>query len=94
MAENAYELQRQEGAQEIINKAHEVATSAGISLDNCVWDNGQELVKRDKHILEISSGRKTMTGEFPDTWLADYPGKAGTEKTDALLRKMIRHLAV
>ncbi len=93
MAENAYELQRQEGAQEIINKAHEVARSAGISLDNCVWDNGQELVERNKHILKISSGRKSMTGEFPDTWLADYPGGAGTEKTDALLREMVRRLS-
>ncbi len=51
------------------------------------------MVKRDKHILEISSGSKTMTGEFPDTWLADYPGRAGTEKTDALLREMVRRLS-
>ncbi|MBC8491618.1 MAG: hypothetical protein H8D42_03570 [Candidatus Marinimicrobia bacterium] len=90
MEHNEYHKQRLKGADQIAEKAHQLARKGGISLESCVWDHGREIVDRDKHTLAISSGGKTARGEFPDEWLADYPGKVGTEKADAVLREMIR----
>lgn len=92
MEKNEHHSQRVQGAREIIGKAKNFAKEKGLSMDSCVWDEGQEIVERLMHTLTITSGTKLSRGKFPDEWLADYPGKAGSEKTDALLMQMITGL--
>ena len=46
----------------------------------------------NNHVLEIRSGKKAAKGLFPDKQLADYPGRDGTECTEATIREMIRSL--
>ena len=92
MKNDKYQSQRLQGAREIIDTVNTFAKEKGFSLDSCVWDEGQEIVERLMHTLTITVGSKLSRGKFPDEWLADYPGKVGTEKTDALLMQMISGL--
>lgn len=92
MTNDVYHQQRIDGARQIIEKANELAQLLGMTLDKCEWDHGQPIVYRRKHILWVASSGKTTTGEFPDEWLADYPGRVGMEKANAVLSEMIRRL--
>jgi hypothetical protein len=89
---DVYHQQRIDGARQLIEKANKLAKIRGIVLDRCEWDHGQPIVSRAKHILSVLSSGKTTTGEFPDDWLADYPGRVGIEKANAVLSEMIRRL--
>lgn len=91
--EKEYQQQLLEGASQIVEKAYQIAEKAGILLDSCEWDNGQKIADRSIHTLTITSGGKSAEGEFLDDWLADYPGKVGTEKANTVLREMIRLLS-
>ena len=93
MANDEYQEQRIEGAKQIIEKAKDLAKDFGLTAINCEWDHGQKISSKVAHSLSIKSGGKQVTGKFPDEWLADYPGKAGNEKGNALLTGMVRQLS-
>lgn len=90
MTDDIYQQQRREGAALIAKKARELARAQGFVIEHIEWDQGQPIQDRTKHLLAVTVGGKTLTGEFPDEWLADYPGRVGTEKADAMLASMIR----
>lgn len=92
MSNARYEEQRSEGARQIIKVAEKLATEAGIKIERAEWDGGKLIAEKDNHSLSITANGKTISGQFPDEWLADYPGRAGNEKANAVLSEIIRKL--
>lgn len=88
-----YQQQRIGGAKQIIIMAHRLARAANIPLDKLEWDKGQQIVERPIHVLTVTSGVKSVTAEFSDDWLADYPGRVGTEKANHVLAGIIHQLS-
>lgn len=92
MTNDTYQQQRQEGARLIVQKGNELAQHHDIKLDKIEWNGGQPIARRTGHVLAATANDKTVTAEFPDEWLADYPGRAGTEKANAVLSEIMRQL--
>ena len=92
MSDDSYQQQRQEGANLIIQKANQLAQNNGLQIDKIEWNHCQPIVDRANHVLSITANGKTVKREFPDEWLADYPGRVGTEKANAVLSGIIREL--
>jgi len=92
MSIDNYHEQRLNGARLIAETAAEFAQAQEITLERTEWDLGQAIIRRTNHILSLTAKGQTITGEFPDEWLADYPGRVGTEKANSLLEEMIRQL--
>ena len=92
MSNVRYEEQRLEGAGQIIKAAEKLATEAGVKIERAEWDGGKPMAEKANHSLSITANGKTISGQFPDEWLADYPGRAGNEKANAVLSEMIRKL--
>jgi len=92
MTSARYDEQRLEGAGQIIKTAEELASEVGIKIERAEWDDGKPISNKDNHSLSITANGKTISGQFPDEWLADYPGRAGNEKANSALREMIRSL--
>ena len=89
---NGYNEELTIGAEKIISRAKELADKDGIMINECIWDDGKEMDYRDKHKLEIFADGMSITAEFSDEKLEDYPGKAGTEQTEAIICAMIKRL--
>jgi hypothetical protein len=92
MNENCYVQQRRDGAKQIAKAAEKMADSVGINLERIEWDKERGITDTANHELAVSANGKTITGQFPDEWLADYPGYVGTEKANRVLSEMIRKL--
>jgi hypothetical protein len=92
MSDTRYEQQRSEGADQIIKAAEKLSTEVGIKIERSEWDTGKPISEKTNHSLSITAKGKTITSQFPDEWLADYPGGVGTEKAKAVLSEMIRKL--
>jgi len=92
MSGTRYDQQRTEGADQIIKTAEKLAIEAGIKLQRAEWNSGKLIIEKTNHLLSITANGRTITGQFPDEWLADYPGRAGSEKAKAVLAEMIRKL--
>ena len=90
---NMYNQQRLQGKDQIEEYFHELAEERGITLDTCEWDQGREIGNRENHILEITSNGRRIRREFSDERLADYPGRVGNERTNAILNEMILELS-
>lgn len=93
MNNDIYSEQRLDGARLIAEKATQLAHSKGIILERIEWDNDLPIVDRTNHILSLTYKGKTITGKFPDEWLADYPARVGIEKAKALIKEMVRQLS-
>lgn len=91
---SAYDEQRKQGAQKIAARAKAIAIESNISIIKCEWDNDQEISDIAVHKLVLGSDQNSIEVEFSDEQLADYPGKAGTERTDSTIREAVRHLIV
>ena len=89
---SAYDERRKQGAQEIAARAKEIALESNFSLVICEWDSGQEIADIAVHKLVLASDQNSIEVEFSDEQLADYSGKAGTERTDSTIREAVRHL--
>ena len=81
----AYDKQRREGAEKVLRKAQDLAEVAGIELTRIAFDDGREIVLREKHVLILALGEKVVQIGLSDEALADYPGRVGTEATIAML---------
>lgn len=92
MADREYDQQRSEGASMIESKLREFAKHEGIDVVSCVWNKGRPIQERDTHELVASTGPKNQSAEFSDEQLADYPGRVGTEHTEAMIREVVRRL--
>ena len=90
---SGYGEQRKKGALDIAALARTTAEEANITIVKCAWDNGQEMNEKSKHVLVLTSNENCVEAEFSDEQLADYPGRVGTEHTDSIILKMIRHLS-
>jgi hypothetical protein len=93
MALNAYDKQRLQGAEEILLRIKTFAREKGITLLECRWNRGGEIISGDKHLLEVRARGKSSKGIFSDEQLAGYPCGIGTERTDCALREMVCNLA-
>jgi hypothetical protein len=93
MTSDTYDQQRLDGARLIVERAIELAKAQGITLEKTEWDHGRAIGNRTKHTLSLTAKGKTITGELPDEWLADYPGRVGTEKATMMLKEMVRSLS-
>lgn len=89
-----YARERAGGAAKIVEAAKTMAAAVGIKFESIVWDKGRPIFDRTNHELAITANGKTIVGEFPDEWLADYPGGAGIEKANSVLSEMIRKLRI
>lgn len=76
----------------MIQKVNELAQKDGLKIDKIEWNHGQPVNSRSNHVLSVTANGKTIKGEFPDEWLADYPGRVGTEKANAVLSGIIHQL--
>lgn len=92
MSNKRYEEQRSEGAEQILKRAKQLAADAGIKIEKAEWDGGKPIAEKDNHSLSVTANGRTVSGQFPDEWLADYPGRAGNEKANAVLSEIIRKL--
>ena len=92
MSDDSYQQQRQEGAKLIIQKANQLAQNDNLKIDKIEWNHGQPIIDRANHVLSITANGKTVKDEFPDEWLADYSGRVGTEKANAVLSGIIHQL--
>lgn len=89
MAEDS-NVQRLEGAKLIISSATIFALEKEIELINHIWNGRIGIDNRENHTLELTAkDGKVVKGQFSREELEDYPGRIGTEKTDAKLRRMI-----
>lgn len=92
MSNAHYKEQRTEGAEQIIKVAEKFASEIGIKIERTEWDCGKPIAEKDNHSLSITANGKTISGQFPDEWLADYPGLLGNEKANAVLSEIIKKL--
>lgn len=92
MSSDCYTQQRLDGADQILKEAEKMALAAGIKIEKAAWDNGRPIIEMTNHELAITAQGEKIIGQFPDEWLADYPGRAGTEKAKGILSEMIRKL--
>ncbi len=90
MTEEEYATQRRAGSEQIIAKLREFAKERNIEIDAATWAPGAPAVD---HPLAVSADGKIATARFADEQLADYPGRVGTERTDAMLRELVQRLA-
>jgi hypothetical protein len=89
MNEQEYAAQRGAGAEQIIAKLRELAKEQGIEIDAATWAHGAPNVD---HALTISADGRMAIATFADEQLADYPGRVGTARTDAMLRELVQQL--
>lgn len=87
-----YQQQRQEGAKLMVQKVNALAQNNGLKIDKIEWNYGQPITSRSTHVLSVTANGKTIKDEFPDEWLADYPGHVGTEEANAVLSGIVRQL--
>jgi hypothetical protein len=63
-------------------------------LDAVEWNDGKSIPQKDNHTLAITAAitanGKTIFDQLPDEWRADYPGRAGEERTNGQLSELIR----
>jgi hypothetical protein len=59
-------------------------------LDAVEWNDGKSIPQNDNHTLAITANGKTIFDPLPDEWRADYPGRAGEERTNGQLSELIR----
>ncbi len=89
MSGNEYNNQKIDGAESIISRVRELASHYDIPVDNCLWDKGQEILKRKHHTLEIHTKDDTAIAQFSDEQLTGYTDWTTTDNTEIVLRDMI-----
>jgi hypothetical protein len=87
-----YKKQRLEGSKQIVAKLRELAKDRGFEIESIVWNRDGSLDERAAHELAISARGKSIIVKFSDEQLADYPGRVGTAKTDAMVRNIVADL--
>lgn len=92
MTDTDYEKQRHGDASQIIERLRQVAKDRSLELTNCVWNGSGPLAGRESRTLAVETRNSSTSMRFSDKQLADYPGRTGTEKTEAMLQELVRRL--
>lgn len=87
-----YYAQRKEGANLIEQRIRQKAQEVGINISEIIWNNGEDIVDKDKYPLKIKSDAHSVVIDFSDDELEDFPGKDGTELAIAKIRSAIQEL--
>ena len=86
-----YLKQKLESVKQINSKLHELALEKNIKIKNVTWNETNNIDDRDMHQLHCKTEKKSYSCEISDTALADYQGKAGTERTESMLRDTLNN---
>lgn len=84
--------ERHNGSIQIIERLKEMAQEEAVEITRCVWNGGGSILNRERQSLEVTTRDGSITVAFSDEQVADYPGRTGTERTEAMLRDVLRRL--
>lgn len=87
-----HDEQEQHGAHLISEKATLIAKKRGIASPQIHWRQTSRSFDNQMYGLEISSGSKSIKGEFSAEEVGDYPGGGNQHRTTEKLGNLIREL--
>jgi hypothetical protein len=86
-------LLRLRGAAKIGEDAQRMAFAAGLGPVGVTWDNGQRILNRAHHVLEVFRGNACATVKLSDDEMTSYPDGLNKPRTDAKLSALVRELS-
>jgi hypothetical protein len=88
------EEQIQAGIEQITDVCNQYAEDAGIKLSAVTFDDGRLHGCSDIHLLSLKLKSLTVNTKLNHEEIEDYPGRAGTELTNAKIKAAIYRLQV
>lgn len=87
------QMQRINGAREIVSEVKTLAKKTGIELIDYQWNQSRRLDTPDDHTLRlVTKDNKSVKGTFSQEELIYYPRRVGTGATKLKLQEMIKDL--
>lgn len=81
-----------QAARNIAKEGREIAAAAGVSLTVLKWHRGDEVADLENFWLTLESGKRAVTGHFPNEWLEGPRKSADDPRITQRLSGMVQAL--